>query len=99
MATRTAHYDASLDARTGRPIPPQKANRLNQERQEEEAQLTSAVRDLETEDKQKPVKSSESDEDAIRERAYQIWCEEGKPEGREQEHWHRARAEIEGDKS
>ncbi len=32
----------------------------------------------------------------IQERAYQIWQEEGCPEGREQEHWLRAEAEITG---
>lgn len=32
----------------------------------------------------------------IQERAYQIWEEEGRPEGREQEHWLRAEAEISG---
>ncbi|MCM8739099.1 DUF2934 domain-containing protein [Azospirillum sp. A1-3] len=32
----------------------------------------------------------------IQERAYQIWQEEGCPEGREQEHWLRAEAEISG---
>ncbi|PWC33839.1 DUF2934 domain-containing protein [Azospirillum sp. TSO35-2] len=32
----------------------------------------------------------------IQERAYQIWQEEGCPEGREQEHWLRAEAEVAG---
>ncbi|BAI76663.1 hypothetical protein AZL_e03180 (plasmid) [Azospirillum sp. B510] len=32
----------------------------------------------------------------IQERAYQIWEEDGRPEGREQEHWLRAEAEISG---
>lgn len=32
----------------------------------------------------------------IQERAYQIWQDEGCPEGREQEHWLRAEAEITG---
>ncbi|MBY6264277.1 DUF2934 domain-containing protein [Azospirillum sp. 412522] len=32
----------------------------------------------------------------IQERAYQIWQEEGCPEGREQEHWLRAEAEVSG---
>jgi hypothetical protein len=31
----------------------------------------------------------------IRERAYRIWEDEGKPSGREKEHWRRARREIE----
>ena len=35
-------------------------------------------------------------EERIRARAYQLWNEEGQPEGKEAEHWERARAEIEG---
>jgi hypothetical protein len=30
----------------------------------------------------------------VRERAFQIWAEEGKPEGKEKEHWERAQAEL-----
>ena len=30
----------------------------------------------------------------IRERAYEIWVREGKPHGRDAEHWERAKAEI-----
>lgn len=33
----------------------------------------------------------EADEARIRERAYHIWVEEGRPEGRDVEHWLRAR--------
>jgi hypothetical protein len=33
-------------------------------------------------------------EQAIRERAYAIWEEEGRPDGRDREHWLRAEAEI-----
>lgn len=33
-------------------------------------------------------------EELIRERAHNIWVEEGKPEGREKEHWERAAREI-----
>ena len=33
-------------------------------------------------------------EHRIRERAYAIWEREGRPEGREHEHWLRAEAEI-----
>ena len=33
----------------------------------------------------------------IRERAYQIWQHEGHPEGRAQEHWHRAERELTGE--
>ena len=35
-------------------------------------------------------------EQRIRERAYQLWDQDGRPEGRAEEYWHRARA-IEGD--
>ncbi|RXF67208.1 DUF2934 domain-containing protein [Hansschlegelia zhihuaiae] len=33
-------------------------------------------------------------ETQIRERAYQIWLEEGRPEGREDEHWCRAAQQL-----
>ncbi|MCQ4158913.1 DUF2934 domain-containing protein [Roseomonas sp. GC11] len=33
-------------------------------------------------------------EDRIRQRAYALWEAEGRPEGQEEAHWHRARAEI-----
>jgi len=33
----------------------------------------------------------------IRERAYEIWEREGQPEGREVEHWLRARRELDPD--
>lgn len=33
-------------------------------------------------------------EEAIRERAYAIWEEEGRPHGKDLDHWHRAAAEI-----
>jgi Protein of unknown function (DUF2934) len=33
-------------------------------------------------------------EQQIRERAHQIWEEEGRPQGREREHWERAAREI-----
>jgi hypothetical protein len=36
------------------------------------------------------------DEQLIRERAYAIWIEEGQPEGRDLEHWTRARVELKG---
>jgi DUF2934 family protein len=35
-----------------------------------------------------------SREQRIRERAYQIWESEGRPHGRQEEHWRRAEAEI-----
>ncbi len=34
------------------------------------------------------------DEHAIRERAHEIWLEEGMPEGREIEHWLRAQRDL-----
>jgi hypothetical protein len=34
-------------------------------------------------------------EQRIRVRAYELWLEEGKPEGKDKEHWERAQAEIE----
>jgi len=34
------------------------------------------------------------DEDRIRERAYGIWIEEGRPQGRELAHWQRAHHEL-----
>ena len=33
-------------------------------------------------------------EDRIRARAHQLWLEEGRPEGREREHWQRAEEEV-----
>jgi hypothetical protein len=36
-------------------------------------------------------------EDRIRRRAYEIWEREGRPHGREQEHWDRAVQEIEAE--
>lgn len=41
----------------------------------------------------------DDDEHRIRERAYRIWEEEGRPEGREHEHWHRARERVAGERS
>jgi len=35
-----------------------------------------------------------ANEEAIRKRAYAIWEEEGRPEGRHLDHWLRAEAEI-----
>jgi hypothetical protein len=34
---------------------------------------------------------------AFAERAYQIWLEEGQPHGRDQDHWDRAKREIDND--
>lgn len=37
------------------------------------------------------------DEDRIRQRAYEIWEREGRPEGRHEDHWHRAHRELTGE--
>jgi len=37
------------------------------------------------------------DLERIRQRAYEIWQQEGQPEGKQQEHWERAVREIGGD--
>jgi Protein of unknown function (DUF2934) len=37
------------------------------------------------------------DEHQIRERAYGIWIEEGRPHGRELAHWQRAHRELRGE--
>ncbi len=34
------------------------------------------------------------DEDRIRERAYRLWIEEGRPDGRDLAHWQRAHHEL-----
>ena len=39
------------------------------------------------------------DEDSIRRRAHAIWEREGRPEGRQQEHWEQARREIEAEEA
>ena len=40
----------------------------------------------------------DSDKEArIRERAYEIWAREGRPDGKDEEHWQRATAEIEAE--
>jgi Protein of unknown function (DUF2934) len=38
-------------------------------------------------------------DDRIRERAYQIWVDEGRPDGRELDHWLRAKWELEGERA
>jgi hypothetical protein len=37
-------------------------------------------------------------EERIRQRAYEIWEREGKPDGREAEHWDKAAAEIDAER-
>jgi hypothetical protein len=46
-------------------------------------------------DRQTEQGRHEPDEHRVRARAHQIWTEEGKPDGRDKEHWLRARWEIE----
>ena len=36
-------------------------------------------------------------DERIKQRAYDIWLSEGRPEGKHEEHWHRAAAEIRGE--
>jgi hypothetical protein len=36
----------------------------------------------------------EEKEQRVRERAYQIWLDEGQPAGRDREHWRKAEAEV-----
>ena len=40
------------------------------------------------------ARKAEPDEHRIRERAHEIWIEEGRPEGRASDHWLRARWEL-----
>ena len=42
----------------------------------------------------KPATAGAPDEDQIRERAYGIWIEEGRPHGRDLAHWRRASYEL-----
>ena len=37
------------------------------------------------------------DDTRIRDRAYELWESEGRPDGRHDEHWHRARRELDGE--
>ena len=45
--------------------------------------------------KRDPKAAMQVSEERIRERAYQLWLEEGKPPGREHAHWERARKLLE----
>lgn len=40
------------------------------------------------------TESSDDAENEIRRRAYMIWLDEGRPDGRAEDHWHQAVAEI-----
>lgn len=37
------------------------------------------------------------DDTRIRDRAYELWEGEGRPDGRHEEHWHQARRELDGE--
>ena len=43
----------------------------------------------------RPMDNMEQYEERIRQRAYSLWKMEGRPEGRAEEYWHRARELIE----
>ena len=51
----------------------------------------------ETRTEQDPADASTKGEQHIRERAFLLWGAEGRPEGRNDEYWHRAREIIEGE--
>jgi Protein of unknown function (DUF2934) len=51
----------------------------------------------ETRIEQDPADASTKGEQHIRERAFLLWGEEGRPEGRNDEYWYRAREIIEGE--
>jgi hypothetical protein len=38
-------------------------------------------------------------EDRVRERAYALWEKDGRPEGRSDEYWQRARSEVEAEEA
>jgi hypothetical protein len=44
-----------------------------------------------------PAPTSEPFEHYVRERAYSIWIEEGRPEGRAHAHWQRAHHELQNE--
>jgi hypothetical protein len=49
---------------------------------------------LNASDDHAPALANGPDEDRIRERAYGIWIEEGRPHGHDLAHWQRARHEL-----
>lgn len=51
----------------------------------------------ETLNNQEPADASAEVERQIRDRAYQLWEREGRPEGRADDYWHRARELIEAE--
>jgi hypothetical protein len=40
------------------------------------------------------MQTNEEKEKRVRERAYQIWLDEGQPQGRDKEHWRQAEAQV-----
>lgn len=51
----------------------------------------------ETLNNQEPADAPAEDEQQIRDRAYRLWESEGRPEGRADDYWHRARELIEAE--
>lgn len=45
------------------------------------------------------TEGSRDREQAVRERAYAIWLDEGQPEGRSEDHWHRANADLDAEEA
>jgi hypothetical protein len=39
------------------------------------------------------------DQNAVRQRAFQIWVAQGRPQGRDKEHWRQAEAEVLADRA
>lgn len=48
-------------------------------------------------DSDRDKQAREGDEERIRRRAYDIWESEGRPHGRDEEHWRRAQQEVAGE--
>jgi hypothetical protein len=51
------------------------------------------------EQRRSPKPHQEPIEEQIRRRAYAIWLEEGRPQGRDKENWERAKADIESQRA
>jgi DUF2934 family protein len=47
-----------------------------------------------SQEEQQPMAHNSETEERIRERAYQIWIEQGQPHGRDTDHWYQAEAEL-----
>ena len=55
---------------------------------------TKLRRSKSSDERTRTVQENENLERRIKARAYQIWMEEGQPEGKDREHWIRAKAEV-----